>query len=82
MATMQKAFALALLGLALLGGPAHADPMRCSNLYAACVADCRKAVAAASLPICITNCSQRRGSCARSGCWISPTQHYCNLQRG
>ncbi len=82
MAAPSKTLALALIGVGLLGfGVAKADSMRCSGLHAACVADCRKASNAGSLAACLTNCSQRRGACLRTGCWNSGTQTICDLLR-
>jgi hypothetical protein len=75
-------FALVLFGLGpLVSTGAQADAMRCSNLYASCVAACRQPTNAASRPICIANCGQHRGACIRTGCWIAGAQKLCNLAR-
>ena len=75
-------FALALFALSLvLPCAAQADAMRCSSLYASCVAACRQPANAASQPICIANCGQHRGACMRTGCWIAGAQRICNLAR-
>jgi hypothetical protein len=75
-------FTLTLFALSLvLSGAAQADAMRCSSLYACCVAACRQPANAAVRPICIANCGQHRGACLRSGCWIDGAQKICSLAR-
>jgi hypothetical protein len=75
-------FALALFGFGFFfSDAAHADAMRCSSVYATCVANCRQLSNAASRPTCIANCGQYRGGCLRTGCWIVGTQKLCNLGR-
>ena len=80
--TSVRVLALVLAGVSFFAlGAAHAASMRCSDLHATCVADCRKSTNKAAVPTCITNCGQSRGACLRTGCWNGGSLHFCNLAR-
>lgn len=61
--------------------PAQAAAMRCSNEEKTCIAVCNKGATKTALPMCITNCGQRKAICMKSGCWDSGLQKYCGLLR-
>lgn len=59
----------------------HAAAMRCSGEEKTCIAVCNKGATKAALPMCITNCGQRKAICMKSGCWDNGAQKYCGLSR-
>lgn len=68
--------------LALLGSEAaQAAAMRCSSEEKTCIAVCNKGATKSALPMCITNCGQRKAICMKSGCWDNGAQKYCGLLR-
>lgn len=78
-------FRLCLAVLSLLAllevRAAHAAAMRCSGEEKTCIAVCNKGATKAELPMCITNCGQRKAICMKSGCWDNGAQKYCGLLR-
>lgn len=83
MAFFTIGFRLALLaGLVGSGiGVAQAAAMRCSGEEKTCIAVCNKGATKSALPMCITNCGQRKAICMKSGCWDNGVQKYCGLVR-
>jgi hypothetical protein len=73
-------FAGAVL-LGLLGNPARAEPLRCSDEHRACVAACQKLGDSRAIRVCVTACTRQRNSCQRTGCWNNGARTYCGLSR-
>jgi hypothetical protein len=70
----------AAAGLTFFILSAEAEPMRCADLKATCVAGCAK-VAAGIRGACLSNCNTRQTHCQQSGCWNDGARNFCGLLR-
>ena len=67
-----------ILGLALSGGSALSQPMKCSGEEKTCATACTK-TARSAVNTCLTRCGTSKAYCLKTGCWVNGAQKYCGL---
>ncbi len=70
--------AIAVLSLALSGGTALSQPMKCSGEEKTCTTACSK-TARSAVNTCLTRCGTSKAYCLKTGCWVNGAQKYCGL---